>query len=175
MDTKRKITKGMGDTLVGMADDTYTVQRSTTIEAPPERVFELIADFRNWTTWSPWEGIDPDMQRTYSGTESGVGAVYAWSGNRKAGRGRMQITDATEPRSVRIDLEFEKPWKARNDTLFTIDSEGTASRVTWSMTGRKTLMTKVMGLFTSMDKLVGPDFEKGLARLKTAVEKPATT
>ncbi|MGH8892279.1 MAG: SRPBCC family protein [Actinomycetes bacterium] len=156
-----------------MAEDTYTVERSTTIDAPPTTVYEQVADFHNWRNWSPWEGLDPQLQRSYSGAESGTGAVYNWSGNRKAGRGRMEITDATEPSKVQIDLVFEKPWKARNDTVFAIEPEGAGSRVVWTLTGRKTLMTKVMGVFKSMDALVGPDFEKGLARLKSTTETPA--
>lgn len=151
--------------------DTYSVERSVRIDAPPMRVYDQIANFHNWTSWSPWEDIDPGLHRHYSGAESGTGAVYAWSGNRKAGQGRMAITDSTEPGRVQIDLVFEKPWKARNDTVFTIAPDGSGSRVTWSMTGKKTLMTKVMGLFKSMDKFLGPDFEKGLARLKTTAEK----
>lgn len=156
-----------------MADGTYTVERSLTIDAPAQRIYDQIADFHNWTRWSPWEEVDPAMERTYSGAESGTGAVYAWSGNRKAGRGRMTIVDTSQPSKVQIDLEFEKPWKARNDTVFLVEPEGSGSRVTWSMTGRKTFMTKVMGIFTSMDKLVGGDFEKGLARLKGIAEQQA--
>lgn len=156
-----------------MADDTYSVQRSVTIDAPPVRIYEQIASFHNWTTWSPWEELDPELHRTCSGAESGTGAVYAWSGNRKAGQGRMEITDVTEPERVQIDLVFEKPWKARNDTVFTIAPEGVGSRVTWSIIGKKTLMTKVMGIFKSMDKFLGPDFEQGLTRLKTTAEKSA--
>ena len=164
----------VGASIGVMAGDSYTVERSATIEAAPERVYEQVADFRRWTSWSPWEELDPNLERTYSGAESGTGAVYAWSGNRKAGRGRMEITEATEPSAVRIDLAFEKPWKSRNDTRFTIRPEGSGSHVTWSMTGQKTLMTRLLGVFTSMDKMVGPDFEKGLARLKaTAEERPA--
>lgn len=154
--------------------DTYTVKRSVTIGAAPARVYSEIADFHAWAKWSPWEDVDPELRRTYSGADSGTGAVYAWSGNRKAGQGRMEITEAIEPSRVQIDLAFEKPWKARNDTSFTIQPEGPGSRVTWSMTGKKTLMTKVMGLFKSMDALLGPDFEKGLARLKATAEKPGT-
>jgi len=90
-----------------VGDDTYTVERSATIDAPPERVYGLIANFRNWTKWSPWEGVDPQLTRTYAGAESGTGAVYGWSGNRKAGQGRMEITDASEPSRVHIDLVFE--------------------------------------------------------------------
>ena len=155
-----------------MSDDTYTVARSATIDAPPARVYQQIADFHRWRSWSPWEDLDPDLRRTYSGAEAGTGAVYSWSGNRKAGQGRMEITDATEPSMVQIDLAFEKPWKARSDTVFAIEPEGSGSRVTWTLTGRKTLMTKVMGVFKSMDALVGPDFERGLARLKSATEQP---
>jgi uncharacterized protein YndB with AHSA1/START domain len=158
-----------------MADETYTVERSAAIDAPPSRVYAEIADFHNWTRWSPWEDVDPALERNYSGADSGTGAVYAWSGNRRAGQGRMEITEATEPSKVRIDLVFEKPWKARNDTLFTIEPEGSGSRVTWTMTGKKTIMTKVMGIFTSMDKLVGSDFEKGLARLRATTETQPPT
>jgi hypothetical protein len=156
-----------------MATDTYVVERSVTVEASPERIYAQIADFHNWTNWSPWEGLDPDLQRTYSGAGSAAGAIYAWSGNRKAGQGRMEITDVTEYSRVRIDLAFEKPFKSRSETLFTIRPEGTGSHVTWSMTGKKTLLTKVMGVFTSMDKVVGPDFERGLSGLKATTEKPA--
>lgn len=154
-----------------MADDTYTVQRSIAIDAPPQGIYAQVADFHNWTNWSPWEDVDPELERTYSGAESGAGAVYRWSGNRKAGQGRMEIVEADEPSRVRIDLVFEKPFKARNDTVFGIQPEGSGSRVTWSMTGHKTLMTKVLGIFTSMDKMLGPDFEKGLGRLKATAEK----
>ena len=156
-----------------MANDTYLVERAVTIEAPPARVYEQIISFRNWTAWSPWEDLDPELKRTYSGPGSGVGAVYAWSGNRKAGQGRMTITDVSEPSRVEIDLLFEKPFKARNNTVFTIAQEGSGSRVDWSMTGKVTLLTRVMGIFKSMDKMIGPDFEKGLARLKATAEKPA--
>ncbi|MEP6761853.1 MAG: SRPBCC family protein [Sporichthyaceae bacterium] len=155
-----------------MTDDTYAVERSARIDAPPARIYDLVADFHNWPTWSPWEDLDANLKRTYSGAESGTGAVYVWSGNRKAGQGRMEITEATQPSRVQIDLAFEKPWKARNDTWFTIEPEGAGSRVTWSMTGEKTFMTKVMGLFKSMDSFIGSDFEKGLAQLKSSTEKP---
>ena len=153
-----------------MADDTFSVERSVAIDAPPVRIYDQIANFHHWTSWSPWEDLDPGLTRFYSGAESGTGAVYAWSGNRKAGQGRMEITDATEPERVQIDLAFEKPWKSRSDTAFTIAPLGSGSRVTWTMTGKKTRMTKVMGIFRSMDKFLGPDFEKGLARLKATTE-----
>jgi uncharacterized protein YndB with AHSA1/START domain len=156
-----------------MADDTYTVERSVTIDAPPSRAFEQIVDFHNWRNWSPWEGLDPEMERSYSGPESGAGAAYGWSGNRRAGQGRMEITEATAPSRVMIDLDFKKPWKAHTESAFVIAPEGAGSRITWTLSGRKTLMTKVMGIFTSMDALIGPDFEKGLAQLKATAEQPS--
>lgn len=153
--------------------DTYRVQRTVTIAAPPERVHLQIADFRRWTAWSPWEDVDPALQREYSGPEAGAGAVYRWSGNRRAGTGRMEIVESVPPRLVRIDLHFEKPFRARNETVFLIEPEGTGSSVTWVMTGKVTLGTKVMSLFSSMDRMLGPDFEKGLTRLKTVSEARA--
>jgi uncharacterized protein YndB with AHSA1/START domain len=155
-----------------MTDDTYTVERSTVVDAPAERIYEQLVDFHRWPAWSPWEDIDPSMQRTYSGSASGTGAVYAWSGNRKAGQGRMEISGVSEPHRVDIDLVFEKPWKARNETRFVLTPDSGGTRVTWIMTGKKTFVTKAMGLFTSMDKLVGGDFDKGLARLKAVAERP---
>jgi hypothetical protein len=159
-----------------MADDTYTVERSLTIDASPVSIYEQVASFHNWTRWSPWEGVDPDLKRTYSGADSGSGAVYLWSGNRKAGQGRMEITDTTVPSRVQIDLAFEKPFRSRSETVFTIQPQGpSGSRVTWSMTGKKTFMTRVMGIFTSMEKLLGPDFEKGLADLKATTERSSAS
>lgn len=157
----------------GMAGDTYTVERSIMIDCAPEAIYDRIADFHHWTEWSPWEDIDPQMKRVYSGADSGTGAVYNWSGNQKAGQGRMEIIEAQQPSLVRIALVFEKPWKAQNETTFTIRPDGAQSRVTWSMTGKKTFATKMMGLFKSMDSMLGPDFEKGLARLKAAATKAA--
>jgi len=153
-----------------MADETYVVERSIVINAPARSIYELVADFREWRDWSPWEGLDPDLQRTYSGSESGVGAAYEWSGNRKAGKGSMTITEGIEPSHVRLDLVFEKPFKARNDMVLAVQPEGSGSRVIWTMTGERTFMVKVMGLVKSMDKFIGPDFEKGLLRLKTVAE-----
>jgi uncharacterized protein YndB with AHSA1/START domain len=157
-----------------MASDTFTVERSATIEASPERIYEQLANFHNWTNWSPWEEVDPALRRTYSGPDARVGAAYRWSGNRKAGTGRMEITEVDEPTRVQLDLFFEKPFKAHNLTVFSITPEGSGSRVTWTMTGPTTLMTKLMGLFSSMDKMIGPDFEKGLTKLKATTETPKT-
>ena len=157
--------------------NTYTVVRSAVIDAPPRRVFPEVANFHRWQTWSPWEDVDPEMKRSYSGAGAGTGAVYEWSGNRKAGAGRMQITRADEPSLVHVDLRFTKPFKSENDMRMTFEPEGptgSQTRVTWTLEGPVTLMTRVMGVFTSMDKLVGPDFEKGLQRLKAVAESSNT-
>jgi hypothetical protein len=148
--------------------DTYTVEREADIAAPADKIRAVLVDFHQWQHWSPWEGLDPAMERSYSGPSSGVGTVYEWRGNRKVGAGRMEIT-GDEPEEVVVALEFERPWKSKNTTTFTLRPTGDGTRVTWSMVGQKTLGTKVMGLFTSMDKLVGKDFEKGLARLRDHV------
>ena len=156
-----------------MAD--FSLSRSTRVHASPDRIHALLDDFREWQKWSPWEGLDPDLRRTYSGPETGPGAVYMWEGNRKAGAGRMEITEAIDPTSVSIDLRFLKPFKAQNQTVFHIRPEGSGSHVTWTMTGRRTLVTKIMGIFKSMDAMIGPDFERGLASLKSTVERSTTT
>jgi Polyketide cyclase / dehydrase and lipid transport len=157
-----------------MPPTSYTVERSATMKADPARVFAEVVDFHRWPGWSPWEDLDPDLERRYDGPKSGVGAVYSWSGNRKAGEGRMEITHADEPSSVVVDLRFLKPFKSETTTTFTFTPEGPDTRVTWTLTGPRTLMVKVMGVLTSMDKMVGKDFEKGLARLRTRVEGPAS-
>ncbi|MGA9749625.1 MAG: SRPBCC family protein [Nocardioides sp.] len=153
-----------------MAASTFSVERSATIAAHPGRVFEELVDFRNWPHWSPWEDLDPDIERTYSGPPRGTGSVYEWAGNRKAGKGRMEIIDTTEPERVQVDLRFLKPFKARNDCVFVLTPQGDSTHVSWSMSGDKSIVMRVMGVFVSMDKMIGPDFEKGLARLTAYAE-----
>lgn len=155
------------------ASSIYTVERSTVVDAAPAAVYAEVVDFHRWPAWSPWEDLDPDLTRRYSGATKGVGSVYAWSGNRRAGEGRMEITRTDEPTRVVVDLAFLKPFKSSSVTTFTFAPESTGTRVTWTMAGPRTLAIRMMGLFTSMDKLVGGDFEKGLARLKSVVEAPA--
>jgi hypothetical protein len=148
----------------------YTVERSITINAPAPRVHGLVDDFHHWTEWSPWEDLDPELQRTYSGPDRGVGAHYAWTGNRKAGVGSMEITSST-PAEIVIALAFLKPFKSTSTTLFELAETGEQTAVTWRMTGEQTGLMAVFGRFMNMDKLIGPDFEKGLARLKAAAER----
>ena len=152
------------------ARNTYVVERSTNIDATPAAVYGYLVDFHRWVDWSPWEDLDPKLHRTYSGAEGGVGATYAWRGNRKAGEGRMEITAVEPDRSVTVDLRFLKPFKSTSESRFTLVPADSSTRVTWTMTGKQTFMLKVMGIFTSMDKLVGKDFEKGLRHLKALVE-----
>lgn len=157
-----------------MASDTYTVERGTTSTATAAALHERIVDLRRWRAWSPWEDLDPELQRTYGGADRGVGATYEWSGNRRAGVGRMEVTDVVPDEQVTIDLHFQKPFRSSSTIVFRLDPMPDGTEVTWTMTGPVTLMTRVMGLFTSMDRVIGPDFERGLQRL-TADAEAATT
>jgi len=155
--------------------DTFSVRRAATINAPPEKIFSLINDFHRWGTWSPWENKDPGMQRSYSGAASGRGAVYAWEGNKNVGTGRMEIIDASQPSKIVIKLDFFKPFEAHNTAEFTMlpqgDATNAATNVTWLMHGPAPFMSKVMQVFMNIDRMVGKDFETGLANLKKATEK----
>jgi uncharacterized protein YndB with AHSA1/START domain len=150
---------------------TFRVERSTTIKAPPEKVFALINDFHNFGVWSPWEKLDPNMQKSITGTPSGKGAIYEWSGNSKAGAGRMEILESTPSSRILIQLDFIKPIAGRNTSEYTIVPQGDSTKVTWAMYGPSPYVSKIMQVFVSMDGLIGGDFEKGLAAMKAAAEK----
>lgn len=154
-----------------MKPDTFRVERSAIIKAPPERIFPLINDFRRWGAWSPWEKMDPAMTRTHSGAASGKGSVYAWEGNDKVGKGRMEIVESSPPSKVTIKLDFLQPFEAHNTAEFTLEGRGDTTNVTWAMYGPSPYVTKLMTVFFSMDSMVGKDFEAGLANLKAAAEK----
>jgi len=149
----------------------FSVKRSAEIKAAPDKIFALINDFRQWPKWSPWERLDPNLKRTLSGAESGRGSVYEWEGDKKVGAGRMEILDSVPPSRIDIKLSFLKPFKAENRTVFTITPVGGTSQVLWEMTGTSNLTFKIMGMFMSMDKMVGRDFEKGLAAMKAEAER----
>ena len=151
--------------------DSFSVQRTANIKAPPEKIFPLIIDLHSWGSWSPWEKLDPTMKRTYSGAESGKGAVYEWEGNAKIGTGRMEIVDATPPSKVAIKLDFLKPIEGHNIAEFTLEPQGDSTNVTWIMRGPAPFISKVIQVFVSMDSMVGKDFDAGLANLKTIAEK----
>ena len=148
----------------------FHVERSLAIKAPLEKIFPLIDDFHKWAAWSPYEKLDPNMSRTIGGADSGKGATYAWSGNGKAGAGQMEITDATAPSTVVIKLDFTKPFETSNVVTFTLKTEGDGTDVTWAMDGPSPYVAKVMGIFVSMDTMIGKDFETGLASLKAEAE-----
>ena len=158
--------------------DTFRVERQTTIQAPRDRIFAYLQDFHKWGEWSPWEKLDPAMKRTFSGTASGKGAVYAWEGSGKAGAGRMEILDAQQPAKLVIQLDFIKPFEGHNTAEFTLQAQGGSSggaaqttQVNWVMHGPAPFVSKLMGVFFNMDKLIGTDFETGLANLKQISEK----
>ncbi len=151
----------------------FHVERSATIGAPPDTVFASVNDLHEWSAWSPWEKLDPQMKRTYEGPPSGQGAIYAWSGNDKVGEGRMTIERSEKPQLVGIKLEFIKPWEATNATTFTFSPSPEGTRVTWAMDGNNNFMGKAASLFMDMDKMVGGDFERGLASMKGAAETRA--
>ena len=148
----------------------FEVVRSTTVNADAATVHALIDDFHEWRAWSPWEDVDPDLQRTYSGPDQGVGARYSWRGNRKAGEGSMEITGSA-PERIDVALVFLKPFAATNAVEFALTPTDGGTEVTWRMRGEQKGFWGFVGRFVNMDKLVGKDFEKGLARLKVAAER----
>lgn len=149
--------------------DYMVIERRRTIAAPVSRITPLIIDFHGWSDWSPWEGIDPDMQREYTGPESGVGTHYEWSGNKKAGAGNMEIT-AVRPDAIELDLNFTRPFKSQGKTNFEFSADGNETTVTWQVHSPKTFMTRVVGIFMNFDKSVGGDLDRGLDKLKAEVE-----
>jgi len=155
--------------VAALRPDTFRVERSTTISASPERIAPLIADFHQWLAWSPWEKIDPALQRSYSGAPSGKGAKYGWAGNKNIGVGSMEITDAS-PSSIKIDLAFLKPFACHNNVEFKLRPSVGGTNVTWAMDGRSNYFSKIFTLFCSMEKMVGTQYEIGLANLKSLAE-----
>jgi uncharacterized protein YndB with AHSA1/START domain len=151
--------------------DTFRVERATFIKAPPEKIFPLINDFHGWSSWSPYEKLDPTMKKTFSGAANGKGAVYEWEGNNKAGKGRMEITDTSAPSKVTIKLDFVKPFEGHNIAEFTLEAEGDSTDITWAVHGPAPYIVKVMGIFVSMDRMLGKDFETGLGNLKALTEE----
>ncbi|RFP18557.1 MULTISPECIES: SRPBCC family protein [unclassified Duganella] len=156
--------------LAAMQPDSFRVQRTIAIKAPPEKILPLISDFHNWTSWSPWEKLDPAMKRTYSGAPRDQGAIYAWEGDDKVGAGRMEITGQA-PAKVDIKLDFLKPFESHCQTEFALETKGELTTVSWTMSGPSDFMTKLMGLAVSMDTMIGKDFETGLANMKAVAEK----
>lgn len=151
--------------------DDFRVERTITIQSPPEKIFPLINDFHQWEAWSPWEKVDPNVKRTYSGAAMGKGAVYKWNGNKEIGQGRMEIAESIPLSKIIINIHFLKPFEARNTIDISLYPEGKATRVTQAMYGPSPFISKVICLFFSMDKMVGSKFEEGLGNLKGLAEK----
>ena len=151
--------------------DSFRVQRSASIKAPPQKIFPLLGDLKAWTGWSPYEKKDPAMKRSFGPITAGKGATYEWEGNKNVGQGRMEILEVTQPSKVLIKLDFLKPFEAHNMAEFTLEPKGDTTQATWAIYGPSAFVTKVMGLFFDMDTMIGKDFEAGLADLKTAAEK----
>lgn len=157
--------------LAATKPDTFRIERSATINAPAEKIFVVLSDFRQWRGWSPWENKDPDLKRSYSGAERGKGAIYGWEGNKNVGTGRMEILEANAPSKLVVKLDFLKPFEAHNTAEFTMLPQGNATDIRWAMHGPSPFMSKVMQVFMNFDKMVGNDFEAGLANLKQLTEK----
>ena len=158
--------------VVAMQPSEFRVARSTTVSAPPAAVFAQVNDFHKWEGWNPWGKIDPAMKQTYEGAPAGVGAIYTWVGNREVGEGRMTITESRPSDLIRVQLEFFKPFAATSIAEFSFKPEGNQTAVTWSMFGQNNFMAKAIHLFMNMDKMIGGQFEKGLASMKSIVESP---
>ncbi|MBI4807802.1 MAG: SRPBCC family protein [Nitrosomonadales bacterium] len=155
---------------VATRPDTLHVERAIDIKASPEKIFGLINDFRQWNDWTPYNK-DPAMKKTYSGSASGKGAMYAWEGNKEVGQGEISITGSTPSSEVALELHMIKPFEGRNSVVFSLSRAGDSTRVTWSLDGKQNFISRLMGLIFNMDKMIGGDFEVGLARLKTVAER----
>jgi len=159
--------------LVATRPSTFSVSRSMVINAAPDAVFPHVNDFHKWEAWSPWAKMDPNAKNSFSGLGAGVGATFAWSGNNKVGEGRMNITESRPNELILINLEFMRPMKATNLTEFTFRPDGNQTVVTWTMSGRNNFIAKAFGLIMSCDKMIGGQFEKGLAQMKSLAEAAA--
>jgi len=156
--------------VIALQSSTYHVERTATINAPPAVVFAQVNDFHKWNAWSPWAKLDPAMKQTFEGAPAGNGAVYTWSGNKEVGEGRMLITESHPSDLVKIKLDFLRPFAASSNTVFSFRPEGNETKVTWAMDGDKNFIAKAFHLFMNIDKMVGGDFEKGLAQMKSVAE-----
>ena len=148
----------------------FSVSRTASFAAPAPAVFAQVNDLRKWQAWSPWAKKDPQMKQTYAGPAAGAGASSSWVGNKDVGEGRMTIVDSRANELVRFKLEFFKPFAATNDAEFAFKEEGGRTAVTWTMRGQNNFIGKAMCLVFDMDKMVGGDFEQGLAGIRQIVE-----
>jgi hypothetical protein len=175
----KKILIGLAVAVVALAGiistrpATFSIQRTATIQAPAELAFAMVNDFHRWNEWSPWDKLDPKMTRTFTGANAGLDAMYEWTGNDDVGQGRMTIQESKPGELVRIRLEFIKPFEAASTSTFTFAPAGEGTTVTWKMEGNNNFISKAFGLFMDMDKMIGKDFDNGLANMKKAAEAEA--
>ena len=158
--------------VAAMQPSDFRITRSAIFAAPATVVFEQVNDFHKWNAWSPWAKMDPDAKNTFEGPPAGIGSGFRWAGNNKVGEGHMTITDSTPDSRIAIRLEFIKPFAAVNTTEFTFKPEGDQTAVTWTMSGKNSFMAKAVTLVMNCDKMVGGQFEQGLANLRPIVETP---
>lgn len=151
--------------------DQFAVERATLINAPPEKIFAVIGDFHRSPEWSPWEKLDPNMKRTYSGSASGKGAIYSWSGNDQVGEGRMEVLEFNPPAKMVMNLHFVRPMEGDNLVEYVLEPQGEMTKMTWSMRGPNNFASKVMQVFMNCQEMCGRAFESGLANLKAVCEK----
>jgi hypothetical protein len=156
--------------VVSMRPSDFRVTRSTIIDGSPDAVFAQVNDFHKWEAWNPWGKLDPNSKTSYEGPASGPGAVFHWAGNRKVGEGSMKILESHPSDFIRIQLEFLKPFKGTHTAEFSFKPASNQTAVTWSMFGKNNFIGKAMGLFMDCDKMIGGQFEKGLADMKSVVE-----
>ncbi len=156
--------------VVALQPSDFRVTRSANMSAPPAAVFDQVNDLHKWEAWSPWAKLDPNAKNTFEGPPAGTGAVFAWAGNSQVGEGKMTITESRPNELVQFRLEFLKPMAGTSDAELTFKADGNQTTVRWTMTGKNNFIAKAMCLFVSMDKMVGGDFEKGLASIKSIVE-----
>jgi uncharacterized protein YndB with AHSA1/START domain len=161
--------------VVAMQPSEFRVTRTATISAPVADVFAQVNDFHHWQAWSPWAKLDPAAKATFEGPRAGPGAIFSWAGNDKVGEGRMTLTESQPSELIRIKLDFVKPMEGTSTTEFTFKPAGDQTAVTWTMTGHRNFVAKAVCLFMDIDKMVGSDFEKGLANLKSVVETARKT
>ncbi len=157
--------------LASKQPDTFKVTRTARMDAPPSTIFPHVNNLQNWHDWSPWAKLDPHSKTEFEGPAEGSGAKMSWAGNNKVGVGSMTIVESRPGEYIRFKLEFLKPMKATNTAEFNFAPDGGATTVAWTMTGTNNFMGKIMGMLMNCDKMVGGQFEKGLADLKALVEK----
>ncbi|MCC7253932.1 SRPBCC family protein [Hyphomicrobium sp.] len=155
---------------VALQPSAFRIERSTIVVAPPEAVFAEVNDFHNWQAWSPWAKLDPDAKATFEGPDSGEGAVFRWAGNAAVGEGSMTLLESKPHERIRIRIDFLKPWSGTNTTEFTFKPDGPRTVVTWAMSGEQDFIQKAICVFMNPDKMVGGEFEKGLASMKATAE-----